>query len=86
MDWAMENRPELVGHTQHPAYHWYTPWGTRRMLTSAGFSKVFDRWELKLPDETSGARRTALQAAQRSRTVRLLGDLAVPESAYLAIR
>jgi 2-polyprenyl-3-methyl-5-hydroxy-6-metoxy-1,4-benzoquinol methylase len=86
MDWAVVHRPELVGHTTRPAYHWYTPWGTRRMLAAAGFARVFDRWQLKLPEELHGWRRTVLEASQRHAVVRLLGDVAVPESAYLAIR
>jgi SAM-dependent methyltransferase len=86
LDWALANRPGLIGGTTRPAYHWYTPWGTRSMLREAGFGRVVDRWELKRLDEVHGARRTILRAAHRHAAVRLAGDVAVPECAYLAVK
>jgi SAM-dependent methyltransferase len=86
MDWSLANRPELIGGTAHPAYHWYTPWGTRRLLRDAGFETVVDRWELKLPEEVDGWRRTALRASQQSVALRFAGDVALPECAYLALK
>jgi SAM-dependent methyltransferase len=86
MDWAAANKPELIGGTTRPAYHWYTPWGTRSMLRTAGFDRVLDRWDLKLPDEVAGVRRAILRAAQRSAALRLAGDVALPECAYLALK
>jgi SAM-dependent methyltransferase len=86
LDWATEKRPSLVGYTAMPAYNWYTPWGARSALARAGFRKVLDRWELRLDDELNGWRGTAVRAAKSSRAVRLAGDVAVPQSAYLAIK
>jgi SAM-dependent methyltransferase len=86
MDWAAANRPDLIGGTTRPAYHWYTPWGARRLLREAGFARVLDRWELKLPEEVHGVRRLALRAAQSSAAVRFGGDVALPECAYLALK
>ncbi len=86
MDWALEHKPELIGGTTRPAYHWYTPWGTRRMMREAGFGRVLDRWELKLPEEVYGWRRSLVRASHRSAPLRLAGDVALPECAYLAVK
>lgn len=56
MRWAAEKRPHLVGYTEKPAMHWFTPWGTRRMLREAGFSAAYERWELADPSETRSAK------------------------------
>lgn len=86
MDWAVENRPGLVGHTTMPACNWFTPWGSRRALAAAGFHRVLDRWQLKRDDELDGVARRLLAAARSNSGLRLVGDVVVPESAYLAIR
>jgi 2-polyprenyl-3-methyl-5-hydroxy-6-metoxy-1,4-benzoquinol methylase len=86
LDWATAKRPALVGHTTMPAYNWYTPWGVRSALARAGFSEVLDRWELRHEDELAGWRGSAVRAAKRSRAVRVAGDVAIPQSAYLAIK
>jgi SAM-dependent methyltransferase len=86
MRWASEKRPWLVGHTEMPAYHWYTPWGVRKQASRTGFRSIWDRWELKRDEELDGWRRRALRAARSSRALRLLGDVAVPECAYLVIK
>lgn len=86
MDWAVRERPWLVGYTELPAYHWYTPWGTREALRGAGFRAVLDRWELKRPEELNGARRKVLELASGSPAVRLAGDVLVPDSSYLAVK
>jgi SAM-dependent methyltransferase len=86
LDWATEKRPELVGHTEMPAYNWYTPWGVRSALGRVGFRRVLDRWELRRDDEMDGWRRRAVRAAKQSRAIRLAGDIAIPQSAYLAVK
>lgn len=86
MGWTLENRPALVGHTTMPACNWFTPWGSRRALAAAGFSRVLDRWQLKRDEELDGVGRRLLVAARWNPALRLAGDVLVPESAYLAIR
>ncbi len=86
MDWAVEKAPERVGHTTMPAYHWFTPRMARRELHAAGFTRVLDRWELKRDDELSGWRRRAFGLVRDHAPLRLAGDVAVRDSAYLAIR
>ena len=86
MDWAVRSRPSLVGGTTAPAYHWFTPWGVRSALASAGFRRTVDRWELRLRDGGTRWRTVRLGAVRSSRTLRLLADVAVQDSFYLAIK
>lgn len=86
MRWAAEERPWLVGYTEAPAYHWFTPWRVRREAAEAGFREIYDRWELKREDELQGWRRQALRLAQSIRVLRLAGDVAVPECAFLLVK
>jgi SAM-dependent methyltransferase len=86
MRWAVEKRPHLVGHTQKPAVHWYTPWGTRRMLRKAGFSEAVERWDLVDPDELTGRKRLGAIAVQRVPGVRLVGAVASGAIAFLAVK
>jgi SAM-dependent methyltransferase len=86
MHWAARNRPELVGHTQTPAIHWFTPRKARRMLLEAGFSRVYDRWQLRLPEDESGLRRTAVTLLHSNSLLKLLADMLVPGCAYAAIK
>lgn len=86
MRWAVANRPELVGYTEWPALNWFTPRSARRRLTDAGFIGVVDRWQLRGADELgSGARRTAIELCRRHGMIRFLGDVVVPNCAYLAL-
>ncbi|MCX7022672.1 MAG: class I SAM-dependent methyltransferase [bacterium] len=84
MRWAVQNRPELVGHTANPALHWFTPRMARRLLKEAGFGRVINRWSLRLPEEGGRAYRLALKFIQTLPPVRFLADVLIPESAYLA--
>ena len=86
MDWARDNRPELIGNTRFPAYHWFSPWGARKRLRAAGFSQVRDRWELRLDSESAGLSGAMVSAAKRNRAVRLAGDVVMPECGYLGVR
>ncbi len=86
MDWAVRERPGLVGGTTMPAYHWFTPRMARRELRAAGFAHVVDRWELKREDELTGWRLRALRAVRSSKLLKLGGDVVVRDSSYLAIR
>jgi SAM-dependent methyltransferase len=86
MWWAAENRPSLIDGTAAPAIHWYTPWGVRRDLGSAGFRQVLDRWDLKRDDQFDGWRRRALRMARPRRSLRLIGDFVKPGSGYLAVK
>ena len=84
MVWARDNRPAWVGHTSRPAFHWWTPRKARRELTRAGFRQVWDRWDLRRPDDFSGARALFLDAARRHSAVKLAADVAVPGCSFAA--
>lgn len=86
MRWAAEHRPELIGHTTRPALNWFTPWRARRDLARAGFSKVYDRWDLRLADEGGRRYALALRVIKTSAFTKLLADVAVSECSYAAIK
>lgn len=86
MDWAAEHRPHLIGHTTRPAYHWFTPWKARRMLHEAGFSAVFDRWDLRRPAEGGRLYGAALALARRNSLTKTIADVVVPTCSYAAVR
>lgn len=86
MRWAAASRPALVGYTAHPAIHWFTPWKARRLLSKAGFSKVYDRWDLRLPEEGGYFYRSALRIIKINAATKFLADLAVPDCSFAAIK
>jgi SAM-dependent methyltransferase len=86
MDWAVEKRPSLVGHTEMPAYNWFSPWKTERWLRDAGFSRAIDVFDFIQDEELSGARLTAVKAARRNTAARVLGYVVNGTLAYLAIK
>jgi ubiquinone/menaquinone biosynthesis C-methylase UbiE len=85
MDWALRERPWLVGNTSTPAYQWFRHRWVRRTLRSIGFRVVVDRWALRTDDRT-GWQQLAIRAAARNRGVRLAGDVARGGMEYLAIK
>lgn len=48
MKWAQDQKPHLIGNTETPAIHWFTPWKARKLLGQAGFATVYDRWDMRL--------------------------------------
>ncbi len=85
MKWAAEHRPSLVGHTETPAVHWFTPWRVQSDLSRAGFVRVANRWELRRDDEQPARYKPVLRAARRNVVARYVCDVVIPASAYLAI-
>ena len=86
MQWAAVARPELIGHTKTPAIHWFTPWKARRMLREAGFSHVYDRWDLRLPEEGGTLYAFVLRLIKMNALTKLVADILVPGCAYAAIK
>jgi SAM-dependent methyltransferase len=85
MLWAVRRRPNLVGYTEAPALHWWTPRSARRRLVAAGFAEVVDRWRLRHPDEMGSAlQRRLIEMCRRNSAARLLGDVLVPNCSYMA--
>jgi SAM-dependent methyltransferase len=85
MDWAAHRHPSWVGGTMTPAINWFTPWGLRRDLRSAGFRAVVERWDLK-HNQFEGLRGRAVNLARSSKPLRLAGEFAKPGSGWLAIK
>jgi 2-polyprenyl-6-hydroxyphenyl methylase/3-demethylubiquinone-9 3-methyltransferase len=83
MLWARDNRPAWIGHTKHPALHWWTPRRARRELHRAGLTDVRDRWQLRAP-LTSGPKGRAVRLVSRHPTLSLVADVAVPGCSYAA--
>jgi SAM-dependent methyltransferase len=86
MRWASERHAWLVHGTTAPAYHWFRPGPTEALLRRTGFERVIDRWEMRLPDEDSGIRGRLARAAKTSAAARLALNLAIEDSAYLALK
>lgn len=86
MRWAVAHRPQIIGHTKHPAVNWFTPWKARRMLRGVGFSKVYDRWDLRLPEEGGALYRRTLRIIKLNAVTKFLADVAVRDCSYAAIK
>jgi SAM-dependent methyltransferase len=86
MRWATVARPALIGHTHTPAINWFTPWKARRLLREAGFSTVYDRWDLRLPEEGGAAYAAALRVIKTHFVTKLAADVLVPDCSYAAVK
>ena len=78
MDWAKKNHPELIGNTEAPAYHWWSPRSAARDARRAGFRETYGRWALRREEEFDGWQRAALGLLKRSAAARFAADVAVP--------
>lgn len=86
MEWVKCRRPHLIGYTQTPALNWLTPWKARRMLRQAGFGRVYDRWDLRLPDEGGPAHALALRLVRLTPVGKFVADVLVPTCSYAAVK
>jgi SAM-dependent methyltransferase len=87
MRWASEKHPGLIHDTELPAWHWYTQRRYERLALGAGFTRVVDRWGLRLDaEEPTRLRRAALGFARSHASVRLVGELTHTNLPALALR
>ena len=87
MNWVKVHRPELVGHTERPAIHWFTTKKAERMLRDAGFSgPIYDRRQLRRPAEGGPRYRRALSILHRSSAARFAADVLVPGCAFAVVK
>jgi hypothetical protein len=86
MAWAKENRPSLVGNTQTPAINWFTPRKARRMLRVAGFSRVYDQWDIPRLPEDSAMKRSVIAFIASTPLTKFVGNLLRPGCIYLAVK
>ena len=84
MDYAKDHKPHLIGGTNCPAINWFTPKKARRMLRQAGFSSIYDRWDLRLASEGGLRYRVLINAIRHSSLTKLAADVLVPDCAYAA--
>ncbi len=86
MHWAVRRRPKWVGGTQTPAIHWFTPAKAHRMLRRAGFRVIYDRWDLRRPEEGERVHRLVLRLIRGVGAVRLLAEICVQGGSYAAVK
>jgi SAM-dependent methyltransferase len=86
MNWAKIKRPDLVGHTENPAIHWFTPWKARRILKDHGFRKVYDRWDVSRAYSTSGINSFIFKMIAWGKITKLLADVLRKGCNYTAIK
>jgi SAM-dependent methyltransferase len=86
MKWARDHRPALVGYTETPAFHWFTPRKARAILWRNGFRRVYDRWDLRGETEGGMGYRIALRAIRSSRALRLCADVVVSGCSFAAVK
>ncbi len=86
MNWARINRPGLVGHTEYPAMHWFTPGSARRLLRKHGFTKIHDRWDVSGVNDGRGLRNRALRIIASCRLTKTAADIIRHGSSYTAVK
>lgn len=86
MEWAKSKRPHLIGHAAAPPINWFTPFKARRMLRKAGFSRIYDRYDLRLPNGGGKKYRAALAVVSSCRLTKLIGDILWSGCSYAAVK
>jgi len=84
MYWAQDTKPHLIGHSQTPAVNWFTPRKARTLLQKQGFKKIYDRWDLRRPDEGRWRHRFVLRVIRSTAISKVLADIIVPGCSYAA--
>jgi len=86
MYWAKEAKPHLIGYTETPAIHWFTPRKTRILLQRHGFKTMYDRWDLRGEAEGGRGYNLALRLIRSTKFSKTLADILVPGCSYTAIK
>ena len=86
MYWAKETKPHLIGYTQTPAIHWFTPGKARTLLQKHGFKEIKDRWDLRGKNESGRIQGIALEVIRSTRIFKGLADIVVPTCSFSAIK
>jgi ubiquinone/menaquinone biosynthesis C-methylase UbiE len=86
MKWAKNNKQHLVGGTDAPAVNWFTPEKARSMCREAGFSRIYDRWNLRLLSEGGQLYRLSLSTIRLCFITKFFADLLCEGCAYAAIK
>ncbi len=83
---GLKRRIMLWARDHRPAMHWWTYRRARRRLRAAGFSEVYDRWDLRLPDEAGPGGRRALRLVKSCGLTKWLADLVIGSCAFAALK
>ncbi len=86
MYWAKEHKPELIGNTEFPAIHWFTPWKANRVLKNHGFRKVYDRWDMRGENEGGNMYKFILKLIRMSKVNKVIADVLMGGCSYAAIK
>lgn len=86
MHWAKTYKPKLIGFTETPAIHWFTPWKAQRILKKHGFRKVYDRWDVKGEDEVGPIYRLLLKVIRLNSLTKVVADIFRPGCSYIALK
>ena len=81
-----EHKPHLIGYTTKPAIHWWTPPNARRMLRAAGFQRILDRWDIRLPNEGGALHAFGLRIVQLGSAPKFIADMCSEGCAFLAFK
>ncbi len=56
------------------------------MLASAAFTRIYDRWDIRVPAEGGAPHALAVRLIRSSRLTKLLADVCVPNCSYAAVK
>lgn len=79
---ARTTRPELAGHAQYPAVHWFSFYSLRAELRELGFES-FDRFDMLSMKNPQGLARTAIALVRSNFLARWLAHVATPYTLVL---
>jgi len=86
-NWALKNKPELIGYTKTPAIYWFTPWMVKKLALNNKFNKIYDRWHLIIDDEgKSSYKKLMLRIINKNQIVKFIANVLKPTSSYLIIK
>ena len=86
MNWAKVHKPELVGYTEHPAIHWFTPWKARRILKEHGFREVYDRWDVSRAYTDRGIKSSVFRIITLGKATKFIADVLLRGCNYTTIK
>jgi 2-polyprenyl-6-hydroxyphenyl methylase/3-demethylubiquinone-9 3-methyltransferase len=82
---ASTTRPELVNFARYPAVNWFTFFGLRRLLTSAGFH-CLDRFDIMDLERKGTVARIIVTSVRSVAPLRWLAHVCTPSTILLAIK
>lgn len=86
MNWAICNKPSLVGYTETPAINWFSSWETRKKLEKLGFVEIYDRWDLINTTFFPFHKRITANMFKKNKITKIFADILVPGCGYLALK